>query len=367
LTESTSSCIAVRSALFAEPGNTAHSTVRNSALEVSRSRAKSSSVGLLTFTPPAPTLRPCTLTWWAVWLRTNTSLNKGVGKTVLGVPSMETIRQQTAGHALFMQMDGTSAYNQWGVTTRAGRSMAMILPPRKPGGRPRIIIPHVLWFGHEAAPGNYNCVMEHVFKDVPDTHIYLDDLLSGVSTIDEGLARFRILAERARKHHMMLAWSKFNMLVSEIRCLAFLVNKDGIRPDEERCRELVEWPEPTTRRELWSYLGLYAYLAHTMPQSTTESLRQLQAALNAPTFKWTDELSKAFVITKALGTRWVPTATLDYGRPVIIQTDSSKVDGQAVSHFFLPSGSSATLIVPDLSRRPGSAAVSATSPICRVP
>ena len=68
---------------------------------------------------------------------------------------------------------------------------------------------------------------------------------------------------------MMMAWSKFSMLVDEIKCLGFIVNADGIRPDEERCRELVEWPEPTTKRELWSYLGLYAYLAHTMPQSTT--------------------------------------------------------------------------------------------------
>ncbi len=179
---------------------------------------------------------------------------------------------------------------------------------RKAGGRARVVVPHVVWFGHEAAPGNYKCVMEHVLKDVPETHIYLDDLLLGCQhPIDDGLARSRILAERARKHHMMLAWSKFNMLVSEIKCLGLLVNKNGIRPDEERCRELVEWPEPTTRRELWSYLGLYAYLAHTMPQSTTESLRQLQAALNAPTFKWTDELSKAFVITKALATRWVLT------------------------------------------------------------
>jgi hypothetical protein len=48
-----------------------------------------------------------------------------------------------------------------------------------------------------------------------------------------------------------------------------------MRPDESRCRELVEWPEPTSRGELWSYLGLYAYLAHTMPQSTTVALRQL--------------------------------------------------------------------------------------------
>ena len=254
-----------------------------------------------------------------------TTLNKGVGKTVLGVPSMETIRQQTAGHARFIQMDGTSAYNQWGVTERAGLSMAMVLPPRKPGGPPRIVIPGVLWFGHEAAPGAFNNVMEHVFGEVPDTHVYLDDLLSGVSDIDEGLARFRLLAERARKHHMMMAWSKFSMLVDEIKCLGFIVNAHGIRPDEERCRELAEWPEPTTRRELWSYLGLYAYLAHTMPQSTTEALRQLQAALNADAFKWTAELSKAFVVTKALGTRWVLSAALDYSRPVIIQTDSSKV------------------------------------------
>ncbi len=85
----------------------------------------------------------------------------------------------------------------------------------------------------------------------------------------------------------------------------------------------MEWPEPVTKRELWSYLGLYAYLAHTMPQSTTAALRQLQAALNAPTWTWDPGLSQAFTITKALGTRWVLTAPFDYTRPVIIQTDSS--------------------------------------------
>ena len=87
----------------------------------------------------------------------------------------------------------------------------------------------------------------------------------------DGLTRFRALAERARHHHMMMAWSKFSMLVKEIKCLGLVVSEDGMRPDEARCRELVEWPEPTTRRELCSYLGLYAYLAHAMLQSTTAS------------------------------------------------------------------------------------------------
>jgi hypothetical protein len=36
--------------------------------------------------------------------------------------------------------------------------------------------------------------MEHVFKDVPDTHIYLDDVLAGVSTIDDGLAGWGVAA-----------------------------------------------------------------------------------------------------------------------------------------------------------------------------
>ena len=253
-----------------------------------------------------------------------TTLNKGLGKTVLGIPSMETIRQQTAGHKCFIQMDGSSAYNQWALTQRAARAMAMVLPARRPGGPPRRIIPDVLYFGTEPAPGAFNHVMEHVFEGVPSTHVYVDDLLSGVSDdVDEGMARFVEIAERARRHHMMMAWSKFSMLVKEIKCLGFIVSEDGMRPDEARCRELIEWPEPASRRELWSYLGLYAYLAHTMPQSTTASLRQLQAGLNEPVFKWTADLSKAFVVTKALGTRWVLTAHLDYTQPVIIQTDSS--------------------------------------------
>ena len=70
------------------------------------------------------------------------------------------------------------------------------------------------------------------------------------------------------------------------------MSEDGMRPDEARCRrELVEWPEPTTRRELCSYLGMYAYLAHAMLQSTTASCH---AALNEPVFKWNTELRTVF-------------------------------------------------------------------------
>jgi hypothetical protein len=136
--------------------------------------------------------------------------------------------------------------------------------------------------------------MAHVFEGVPWPHVYVADLLSGVGDdVDEGLARFVELAARARRHHMMMAWSEFSMLVKEIKRLGLVPSEDGMRPDEARCRELVERPEPASRRELWSYLGLYAYLAHAVPQSTTAPLRQLQAGLNEPVFKWATDLSQA--------------------------------------------------------------------------
>jgi hypothetical protein len=114
-------------------------------------------------------------------------------------------------------------------------------PTWKPGRPSTHHHSKVLWFGDEAAPGAFNHVMEHVFANVPNTHVYLDDLLSGVSDdVEAGVARFREIAERARKHHMMMACSKFSMLVKEIKCLGFIVTEHGMRPDEARCRELVE-------------------------------------------------------------------------------------------------------------------------------
>ncbi len=75
--------------------------------------------------------------------------------------------------------------------------------------------------------------MEHVFANVPNTHVYLDDLLSGVSDVEAGVG-----AEAP--HDDGLACSKFSMLVKEIKCLGFIATEHGMRPDEARCRELVE-------------------------------------------------------------------------------------------------------------------------------
>jgi hypothetical protein len=98
-----------------------------------------------------------------------TDLNKGVGKTVLG------IRGQMAGSERFIQMDGCSAYRWRWCYSQADRRASSSL-----------------WFGHEAAPGALNHVMEHILADVPNTHVYLDDILSGVSSdADAGIPRFR--------------------------------------------------------------------------------------------------------------------------------------------------------------------------------
>ncbi len=72
-----------------------------------------------------------------------------------------------------------------------------------------------------------------------------------------------------------------------------------------------------------------------MPQSTTAALRKLQAAIHTPVFKWTEELHEAFVVSKALATKWVLLAApFRYDFPVIIQTDSSKVAmGYIICHI----------------------------------
>jgi hypothetical protein len=98
-----------------------------------------------------------------------TTLNKGVGKSALTLPLMETIRHQAAGFDFYIQMDGTAAYNQMEVTEQAGLSMAIILPPRRPGLQPRIIIPLRLHFGHEAAPGVFQHAAQQIFKGIEDT------------------------------------------------------------------------------------------------------------------------------------------------------------------------------------------------------
>ena len=96
--------------------------------------------------------------------------------------------------------------------------------------------------------------------------------------------------------------------------------------EPELAANLVDWPVPTTAKQLQSFLGLVNYLRDFVPKLST-----ITAPLNAIRLKdnipeqWTPECAHAFQLLKEIIPQCPPLAHPDFARPFFVATDASAV------------------------------------------
>ena len=96
--------------------------------------------------------------------------------------------------------------------------------------------------------------------------------------------------------------------------------------EPELAANLVDWPVPTTAKQLQSFLGFVNYLRDFVPKLST-----ITAPLNAIRLKdnipeqWTPECAHAFQLLKEIIPQCPPLAHPDFARPFYVATDASAV------------------------------------------
>jgi hypothetical protein len=261
-------------------------------------------------------------------------LNKDSRTVEVDLPSMERIKADLAGKDLLIGLDGKAAYNQVLIVKEERMFFVFALPGRKQG-QIRYLEPQRMQFGSGSAPGFFQWVESHMFEDVPEVSTYLDDLNAAIDgkgltdreTFSKGLEVFDTIMERADRHNVTFAWSKFEFLVQEKSILGWIVGRNGIRPDPHRVQTLLDWDCPTTGLLFMRFMGFYNYLAKSMPPSIAidGAVRLCQKQMQVKgRVQLTPEIRAAFEQVKAKGAAWIMLAPFDYNKPVIVQTDSSK-------------------------------------------
>ena len=51
-------------------------------------------------------------------------------------------------------------------------------------------------------------------------------------------------------------------MMTQITFLGFIVSSDGVSTDPKKVRAIVEWPEPRTIHDVWSFHGLVMFYRH---------------------------------------------------------------------------------------------------------
>ncbi|GFU50978.1 retrovirus-related Pol polyprotein from transposon 297 [Trichonephila clavipes] len=117
-------------------------------------------------------------------------------------------------------------------------------------------------FGLSTSPGVFQRYVSSIFRDLTRKGIvisYLDDLVIPAKNEQEGLEKLKIIFEVAKKYRLEIKFKKCQFLKKKIEFLGHIVESGTIKPSPTKTLAVRKFPEPTTIKQVQSFLGLTGY------------------------------------------------------------------------------------------------------------
>ncbi|QRW12458.1 Retrovirus-related Pol polyprotein from transposon opus [Ceratobasidium sp. AG-Ba] len=164
--------------------------------------------------------------------------------------------------------------------------------------------------------------------------VWMDDVATACDDFEGGLANLRMIFAKCRAHGLSLSPAKTVLFMSEARFTGAQCSLEGVRPDLNRVKAILEWPEPETALEISNCTPTRNNLTRYVrpPQiATTNGKHEYKRALKDTKINLDEAGLKAFAMLKTILTSDTVTRAPIYdGRPFIVTTDGSKYGFGAV-------------------------------------
>ncbi len=166
--------------------------------------------------------------------------------------------------------------------------------------------------------------MAELFDGMDYIRAYIDDLLVLTKgNFDDHLDKLEITLQRVREAGLKVNAPKSFFARKELEYLGYLITRQGIRPIKRKIEAIQKIAEPTTKKELRSFIGVVNYY-RDMWIRRSHVLSPLAALTSkGAKWKWNDEHRKAFNDIKNIISREVMLAYPDFSKPFVIHTDAS--------------------------------------------
>ncbi|QRW07877.1 Retrovirus-related Pol polyprotein from transposon opus [Ceratobasidium sp. AG-Ba] len=202
-------------------------------------------------------------------------------------------------------------------------------------------------FGLTGAPTTFCEMVAAAFHNLIGNvlEVWMDDVATACNDFEGGLANLRMIFAKCRAHGLSLSPAKTVLFMSDARFAGARCSSEGVRPDLNKVKAILEWPEPKTALEVlcflgcvgsyWSKIRNYARIAQPLsdltrdvrpPQiATTNGKHEYKRALKDTKINLNEAGLKAFAMLKTILTSDTVTRAPIYdGQPFIVTTDGSK-------------------------------------------
>ena len=251
-------------------------------------------------------------------------VNKGIAKTNYPIDSPEQKLAWLSGGYSYSSFDGKSGYSQMAVTPKTSKLLTFCYLDRK--GQVRFARPTRLTMGSINAVPSYSFWSQTSFGELRNCSIYLDDLsLKHSGNWLEDLKDLLALLRKALEVKMIFNFDKVELFQQEMKVLGEIIDASGRRPNPERLGGLMNFELPKTQKQLMSFLGLYNFIAKSIPRSSNQHSQYLHSLTKSGSNRlaMTERYVQAVEALKRKASAWILLSPFDPGAGVVIQSDSS--------------------------------------------
>ncbi|XP_077940886.1 uncharacterized protein LOC144385036 isoform X1 [Gasterosteus aculeatus] len=188
-------------------------------------------------------------------------------------------------------------------------------------------------FGLHGAPATFQRLMDRVLAPHKRyAAAYLDDVVIHSPDWDSHLPRVQAVIDSIRDAGLTANPKKCRLAFSETNYLGYTIGRGLVKPQEAKLRAIQDWPQPITKKQVRTFLGLAGYYRRFIMGFATIAapLTELTTKRHSRMVRWNPAAEAAFShLKRALCSGPVLVAP-DFRKEFIVQADASEVGLGAV-------------------------------------
>ncbi len=245
------------------------------------------------------------------------TLNPHLEREEMLMPDVDSIITDLENAKVLSVIDLEAGFWQVGVDSES----AKLLTFATPWGRYQY---NRLPFGISVAPEIFHKAVVDALQGIPGVEVFVDDILVHGPDGMTHNKRLDLVRARLKEKNFTENTGKSGQIgQSEVRFLGHIVGNGKIRPDPKKIEALLNFPEPTCRKELRGFEGMLGWLRKFLPELTTymNDFRHLQKAHTA--WIWTAKETETFNKIKETLKKIEPLMAIKRGEQLLVAADAS--------------------------------------------
>ena len=247
-------------------------------------------------------------------------LNENTKKDSYPIPRNEDVFEELHGSTYFTSLDMASGYWQIPIKESDREKTAFVV---KRGLYEWNVMP----FGLTNAPGTFQRFTNDIIKRANLNEcckVKIDDILvhSG-GNFRNHLNKLRLILETLKNNGCKMKLSKCKFFQEELVHLGHKLTLEGIKPDESKVEAVRKIPQPKTKKDIQSFLGMINFYNKFIPNYSKIASPLYELLKKDASFIFNDKCVKAFNDLKELLMNAPTLYYPNFDKEFILRTDAS--------------------------------------------